>query len=290
VRAAGGKATGRYTTTVAGDGFAVRIDTDDLLDLVRDQTALDELQALLDRHLVLHISPRAQMGPEAFGCLAVHLGMPTGAGTGTLSPDYPFITAFAVPDRPAKVPDPARPPRPPDYIESLHHDGISAYSMQATFDTVESPTNLWCDMRAAYRSLPDGLRQLVDTGHARHGYVPPPGTPLSAFPPLDPERAKRRPLRIRHPRTGEPLLYLPRSPASVIEGLPAEEGREILADLWARVESSPVRYRAHAGHNQLFVWDGLGTTHTNPPYPRDKARRVWFTIIPAADPRLEPWP
>jgi alpha-ketoglutarate-dependent taurine dioxygenase len=120
--------------------------------------------------------------------------------------------------------------------------------------------------------------------------VPHQGTPLSEFPPLDAERAKRRPLRIRHPRTGEPLLFLPRSPASVIEGLPDDEGVAILDELWARVEASPASYAAHAGHNQLFVWDGLGTTHTNPPYPRELARRVWFLIIPLADPVVDPWP
>jgi alpha-ketoglutarate-dependent taurine dioxygenase len=278
-----------YATTVRGERLGVRIETDDLLDLVGDDATLAELQGLLDAHLLLHISPQTEMTPEGFGRLAVHLGMPPTAGAerspdapAPLSERYPFIADFSTPGRPPST----RPPRPSSYVRTLHYDGITAYSMQATFDSVESPANLWCDMRAAYRSLPADLRAIVDSHHALHGYIPDQGTALSDFPPLDRARAKRRPLRIRHPRTGEPLLYLPKNPASVIDGLPDDEGGAVLADLWARVESSPDSYRAHAGHNQLFVWDGLGTTHTNPSYPREAARRLWFVIIPSPDPTV----
>jgi alpha-ketoglutarate-dependent taurine dioxygenase len=265
-------------TVAGGDGFAARVEMDDLLDVVGDEGGRRELQALLDRHLVLHLAPARELVPEAFRALAEHLGLPAGAD----------IADFSTPGRPRR--DPAPPPREPPYIESLHYDGISAYSMQATFDTVAGPPNAWADMRAAYRSLPPHLRAIVDSGQARHGHVAAPGTPFSQFRPLDPERAKRRPLRIRHPRTGDPLLFLPRSPHSTIDGLPDDEGRAVLAELWDHVASSPARYEAHAGHNQLFVWDGLGTTHTNPSYPRERARRVWFVIIPAARPGVDPWP
>jgi hypothetical protein len=294
---------GSYAATVHCEEFAARLETDDLLGLVRDDAMLDELQDLLDRHHVLHLCPRDEITPESMGLLAEHLGMPAGAGSAPgsgprssrpgrggearppLSAAYPFIIDFSSPARP-----PSLTPRPPAYIERLHYDGISACSMQATFDSDNSPPQLFCDMRAAYRSLRDGLKEIVDTRRAVHAWVPHPGTPMHDFPALDPERAARHPLRIRHPRTGDPLLFLPRNPASIIEGLPADEGIAVLAELWAHVESAPVRYEVPAGHNQLLVWDGLGTTHTNPPYPRDRSRRLWFTIVPARSPVVEPWP
>ena len=35
------------------------------------------------------------------------------------------------------------------------------------------------------------------------------------------------------------------------------------------------------------VRDGLGTTHTNPAYPRDKPRTLWFFIIPGKSAEVE---
>jgi alpha-ketoglutarate-dependent taurine dioxygenase len=176
------------------------------------------------------------------------------------------------------------------YIEELHYDGITDCSVQASFDSSSGPPNVWCDMRSAYRTLPADLRVVVDGASALHGHVPPPGAPLADFPALDRSRARARPLRIRHPRSGEALLFLPRSPASVVEGLPDDDGREVLAALWHHTATVAERYEALAGHNQLFAWDGLGVTHTNPPIPRAEGRRIWFTVVPAADRAVHPWP
>jgi alpha-ketoglutarate-dependent taurine dioxygenase len=135
-------------------------------------------------------------------------------------------------------------------------------------------------MAAAYRTLPGDLRDIVDSHHALHGYVPPPRTAFADFPPLDRRRAKRRPLRVEHPCTGDPLLYLPRSPASVIDGSDDDEGAAIVRRLWDHVERLPARYEALAGSNQLFVWDGLRTTHTNPAFPREHPLTLWFLVVP----------
>ncbi|HEV7691781.1 MAG TPA: TauD/TfdA family dioxygenase [Hyphomonadaceae bacterium] len=290
---------GRYKATPKVGAFAVHVEADDFLALVRDESVLAEMQALLDRHMVLHVSPQKEMDHETVGRLAVYLGMPANAaprqpsarpGDGAPAPpprkpmsaDYPFIGDFSTPAR-----DNVEGERVPSYIESLHYDGISSYSMQATFNTPLTTPNLWSDMRAAYQLLPADLKKVVDTHHALHAFVPPPGTALKDFPPIERAKANRRPLRIRHPRTGEPVLYLPKNPASLIEGMADKEGIEILYYLWARVNTSPARYTARAAHNQLFVWDGLGATHTNPAYPRDKPRTLWFFIIPGKSTEVE---
>jgi Taurine catabolism dioxygenase TauD, TfdA family len=288
-----------YTASVKNGAFAAHVECDDFLDLARDPNTTAELQALLDRHMVLHISPQTELNHEAVGRFAVSLGMPKdgrprqpsarpGDGQAVppprtpMSAEYPFIGDFSSPAR-----DPVAGERVPSYIESLHYDGISSYSVQATFNTPLTTPNLWSDMRAAYQLLPADLKKVVDRRHALHAFVPPPGTALKDFPALEQERAVRRPLRIKHPRTGEPVLYLPKNPASVIEGLPDDEGIPILHDLWSRVNTSPAHYTARAAHNQMFVWDGLGTTHTNPAYPRNKPRTLWFFIIPGKSQDVE---
>jgi alpha-ketoglutarate-dependent taurine dioxygenase len=278
-----------YRTTIQNGNFAARVETDDFLDLVRDQNHLHEMQALLDRHMVLHLSPQKEITAEGVGKFSLFLGMPANtaprrAGATPISADYPFIGNFSSSARPLTTE-----PRVPNYIESLHYDGISAYSVQASFNAEPMTPMLWSDMRAAYAGLTPELKKIVDTRNALHAFVPPPGASLRDFPPLDEAKAARRPLRIRHPRTGEPVLYLPKNPASEIEGMSRKEGIAVLNELWSRVSTSPVRYTASATHNQMFVWDGLGTTHTNPAYPRDRNRTLWFFIIPGKSPDVEPY-
>ncbi|MGD2134242.1 MAG: TauD/TfdA family dioxygenase [Maricaulaceae bacterium] len=281
-----------YSATPQVDGFAVRLETDDLLELARDEAGLADLQRLLDRHFVLIAAPSKEITAEAVGRIALHLGMPNEppaadsprARLPRVSADFPFINDFSSPPR--ELPsEPAR----PSYVSSLHYDGISAYSVQANFVAPLTTPNMWSDMRFAYADLPAHLRRIVDSGHALHAIVPPPGTPLEDFPPFEAGDAARRPLRIKHPHTNEPLLYLPKNPDSRIEGLPVDEGQAILSELWERIYTSPARHTARATENTLFIWDGLGTTHTNPAYPRDQERRTWFFIIPSKTGEVEPY-
>jgi hypothetical protein len=246
-------------------GFGAHLAVDDLGVVSRDPGWLEQLQGLLDRCGVVHVSAGRAIGRDDVERVAGHLGLPAGAAIG-------------------EVARPARPPRatepPASYIESLHYDGVSAYSIQATARATPVTPNLWVDMSAAYRTLPGDLRRIVDGHEALHGIVPRPGTAFADLPALDKDRARRRPLRVEHPRTGDELLYLPRSPASLVDGLPDDEGADALRRLWEHVERLPERYEALAGDDQLFVWDGLVTTHTNPAFPREHPLALWFVIVP----------
>jgi hypothetical protein len=103
----------------------------------------------------------------------------------------------------------------------------------------------------------------------------------------DAATARRAPLVIAHPRTREPLLYLPKNPASTIAGLPDDEGRRVLQELWDFVSRDAPRFESRIQHNQLVIWDGLGTVHTNPSYPRDRDRTVWFLVVPGKSRAVE---
>lgn len=279
-----------YRVTVQHNDFVAHVETDDFMTLASDPTLSGELIQLLDRHLVLHIAPQQLLTKEAVGTFAFELGFPKerrgrggGPGTnGTIVPGFEFVADFGATAKPNLTT-----PRIPSYIETLHYDGISAYSVQANFNVPSTTPNLWADMRANYRHLPMHLKQIVDSSFALHAIVPPPGTALRDFPSFDAGKALRRPLVIRHFRTGEPLLYLPKNPASKIDGMSDEEGRAVLDELWTFVNTSPVRYTTQVKHNELVIWDGLGTAHTNPAYPRDKDRTTWFFIVPASKTDVE---
>lgn len=293
---------GSYSLKPANDGFAAVLETRDFGALSSDPVIAAELQRKLDQHLVLHVRPEAPLTRETIGRMAYQLGYPKGgaparrpaasdgytaqgsmAATGQLARparpggEFSFVADFGGPAQP-----PLTAPRAPGYLETLHYDGISAYSINTTIDVPPTTPHTFADMRAAYRALPRDLKRVVDKGFALHAGMATPQTPYSQLPAFDAKTASRRPLAIAHARTGEPLLYLPKNPASLIEGMDEQEGRQILASLWARVNTQRNRYMGYSADNEALIWDGMGTTHTNPSYARDKARVSWFFIIPSA--------
>jgi hypothetical protein len=271
---------------VQADEFAARVETADFAALVEDPASRRELISLLDRSLVLHVIAQRPLTKQAVGSFALALGFPEerrhrgrnrpGAIAQSV-PGFEFVADFGS----VAKPEPSE-PRAPSYIETLHYDGISAYSVQANISVPPAAPHVWVDMRANYRLLPPRLKQLVQTSYALHAEQPPARATLDDFPDYDPATAVRRPLLIRHPKSGEPLLYLPKNRASRIEGMSPQQGRELLGELWQFVESSPARFEVRLADNELVIWDGLGTMHTNPGYPRDRDRSVWFFVIPAA--------
>jgi len=273
--------------------FAAHLHIDDVGMLLEASTQHRELQQLLDRYLVLHILPRQPITKPALGALGFALGFPAerrhqrGGRVGSIACDTPgfeFIGDYG--GRPESV---THVPRPPSYIESLHYDGITLYSLQANFNVSQTTPNLWCDMRDAYRRLPVELQIIADSHWALHAPMPAPDTAFADFPPFDAARARRQPLVIGHTRSRQPALYLPRNPASRIEGLGEQESAEILERLWQHVSNSAQRYSSLIRHNELVIWDGLGTTHTNPSYPPGSPRTSWFFSIPAPSKQLQPY-
>lgn len=282
-----------FLAQVQPDGFAVRVETTDFTELIGDRDSTRELVGLLDRHLVLHVIARRPLTKQAVGTFALALGFPEqhryhgrsrpGADSEPV-PGFEFVADFGAAAKPE-----LSEPRAPSYIQTLHYDSVSAYSVQANISVPPAPPNVWVDMRANYQLLPTRLKQIVQTKYALHAEQPRAGATLADFPAYDPATAVRRPLLIKHPKSGEPLLYLPKNPASRIEGMSEQQGREVLEQLWRFVESSPARIETRVGDNELVVWDGLSTMHTNPGYPRNRDRKIWFFVIPAAFREPEPY-
>jgi len=272
--------------------FAARVRLDDIGALLDGATASSELSQLLQRYLVLHFIAQQPITKAAMGTLGFALGFPEArrhqrggrpGGPPCDTPGFEFIGDYV--GRAAAAP--AATPRTPGYIESLHYDGITLYSLQANFNVPPTTPNLWCDMRDAYRTLPAELQIIADCRSALHAAVPPPPASFADFPPFEAQHARRQPLVIRHPRSQQPALYLPRNPQSRIEGLSAQESIELLERFWQHVNTRTARYASLIGHNELVIWDGLATTHTNPAYPPGQPRTTWFFSIPAPSKQLQ---
>lgn len=248
-----------------------------------DPSRWDELKALVDDRLVVQVAFAAPPSAQAVAALARTLGCP-----GEPYPDRPgtvpgfgFIADFSAEPKA----DDGRARTPAWIEERLHFDGDSAYSVQVNHQGTPLVANRFADMAALYADLPRELKAAVQGRCALHGHLPPTVAPMSEGRPLDPERARRAPLVVRHPRTGAPVLRPPASPHSAIDGLPEDEGRAILAAIWARADAAA--HHVTLSDGEMLVWEGVGAAHTNPGFARDRGRRSWFFTVPAAWSELE---
>jgi hypothetical protein len=306
--------TGLYTLKPVNDGFAAVLETKDFGVLANDPVASAELKAKLDQHLILHVRPEAPLTRPAIGAIAYALGYPRDGKVMPRNPGTPPINSGGAPTsgnadgyrgQPAAQGAPARPPRAdygefsfiadfggpaepvptvsrkPRYIETLHTDG-GAYSINTTIDVPPASPHTFANMQEAYRTLPRHLKQIVERSHALHAGLATTATPYDELPAFDAAKALRRPMVLEHYNTKAPQLYVPKNPHSLIEGMPEDEGRAVIAELWAHVNTQHNRYMAWSGENEAMIWDAFGTTHTNPSYRRDKARTTWFFVIPSA--------
>ena len=271
-----------YRVKASETGVGIVLETSDLAPLTADPAFLKDVQGWMDRHYVLHIRAELPLTPAAIEPLAHALGMARGPYEGRRGPmkGFEFIGDFSAKGRE----DDGR-ARTPAFIESLHYDTYGkqpeAYAFSHTRLVPKGAPQLFVDMRAVYRELPADLKSLITGRNALQGRMPLPSQPLSAAPQFEREKASIRPLVLAHWRTGEPLLFLPKHPDSLVEGLEDAEGRDLLHDLWNRTHHSSHRYTSPMRSNDLVIWDNIGVTHTNPAYDRGSDRTVWFFTVPS---------
>ena len=153
---------------------------------------------------------------------------------------------------------------------------------------VEVPTSggetLFADMYAAYDALPDRLRDSVDPLGVVHSYEfsrannPGKMDPMSAeelakFPPVT------HPFVRSHPN-GRRSLYMG-GHASHIDGMPIDEGRELLEAVTDFATQNQFVYEHVWEANDLVVWDNRSTLHRLQPYDIANHRRVMRRITVA---------
>jgi len=141
----------------------------------------------------------------------------------------------------------------------------------------------WADMRAAYDSLDDEMKQRI--------------APLSAFHSIrysqaqlgfadaidgaygyDVKDTPLRPLVKVHPVTKRPALYIGRH-AHAIPGLTADESTQLLADLLAFACRPPRVYTHHWTPGDIAVWDNRCVLHHACGYDYNEPRVMKHTRI-----------
>jgi alpha-ketoglutarate-dependent taurine dioxygenase len=138
----------------------------------------------------------------------------------------------------------------------------------------EGGDTLFADMVAAYAALPDDIRQTIAGRRARFSRADMHRINYPNMRPYTVEELRERPdvyhpLVRRHPRTGRVSLYVGRW-ACDIEGMPAEEGRAIVAYLQEFAQQDRFVYRHCWRQGDAVLWDNRCTQHCATPF--DDAR------------------
>lgn len=138
----------------------------------------------------------------------------------------------------------------------------------------EGGDTLFADMYAVHAALPAEIRAKIAGRRARFSraalhHVNYPNLPMP--PELRDRPDVWHPIERRHPKSGRVALYVGRW-ACDIEGLPGEEGRELVAFLQEFARQPRFVYRHHWREGDAVLWDNRCTQHCATPF--DEARYV----------------
>jgi taurine dioxygenase len=160
---------------------------------------------------------------------------------------------------------------------------VKGISMHALDVPSGGATTSFVNAVAAWKSAPDRLRDRVASLSARHSYRPsvlPGETP----PPI---ASATHPIRLLHPRTNQPVLFVTDMATKSIEGLPADESAKLLAELFEHLYSGAHTHEHKWQLNDLVIWDNLALQHareqTNPAAGARTFQRVCLNTRPYAD-------
>lgn len=155
---------------------------------------------------------------------------------------------------------------PPDI--NVWHSDLSYYQKPATacvLQCQECPETggdtLWSSMIAAYESLSDVLKEIVDTNHAYHQL------PLDGYPQELVKQALEKPVAAIHPmvriipETGKRTLFVNRVYTHRIENMSKTESDGVLSALFNHAESPDHQVRFKWTKGTVAIWDNRSTQH-----------------------------
>ena len=121
---------------------------------------------------------------------------------------------------------------------------------------------LFADMALAYRLLSPPIREFLGGLTAVHdGAIPYVGSYKSTPPPGGYPR-NEHPVVVRHPETGQRILYVNQGFTSHIRGLSRRESRAVLDMLYRHIDATPRLWcRVSWRPNTLAFWDNRCTQH-----------------------------
>jgi len=134
-------------------------------------------------------------------------------------------------------------------------------------EKVEPPSapTRFAGMGYAWETLPDELKARVEGLEARHGFdggYPNRGGDDDVLDAAFPASAHSvRPVAMRHPRTGQTLLYVSQQATNELLGVSDEENEELLAALYEHLYRPEYVIDHDWREGDLVVWDNIAIQH-----------------------------
>jgi taurine dioxygenase len=158
---------------------------------------------------------------------------------------------------------------------------ISLYSLAAPRSGGETR---FMNAAAAYRGLPEEIKQRIRNLEARHVYDYHANTanraPDRRSLPADVASAVH-PVVWAHPHSGEPILFVSRLFTVEILGIPAHESDALLEMLFGHLEAQGTGYTHKWRVNDFLIWDNRILQHARNDFPKTEKRAM--RRVPIAD-------
>lgn len=189
------------------------------------------------------------------------------------------------------------------YVSNRHEDGklghgelwfhsdhtffewpLKAISLYALAAPSHGGETLFADAGAAYRRLPENLKQRIHGLRARHvgSYRAFVGDRRPRFDADGKDYSSIHPLVWQHPDSGEPILFVNRLLTYRIEGLSQDASERLLQELFAVIEDPAHVYTHRWAAGDYLVWDNRQLQHARGAFDPGQARAL--RRVPIAEP------
>jgi taurine dioxygenase len=150
----------------------------------------------------------------------------------------------------------------------------------------EHGATYWVNAQEAAKRLPGHLRKKLEGKNVRH--VQDVLTYEEGFKKYDANSATSithvRPALLRHPVTGEEILYVNELMTDRVEGLSRQESDELLEEVYAHLKHPALRYQHRWEPGDTIVWDNIKLQHGRTEAPEGVSRSLRRLMIDARIP------
>nr|WP_226993806.1 TauD/TfdA family dioxygenase [Burkholderia plantarii] len=151
----------------------------------------------------------------------------------------------------------------------------------------EGGDTLFANMHLAWDTLPDALKQAVQGRRAEHTYLAryaelqarSPWRPNLSAEQIAQVKAVEQPIVRTHPETGRRALFVSEHFTTRIVGLPEDESRALLDELFAHSVRDAFVYRHQWRDHDLVFWDNRSLMHLAAGTPDHLRRKLYRTTI-----------
>jgi taurine dioxygenase len=151
----------------------------------------------------------------------------------------------------------------------------------------EGGDTLFANIHLAYDTLPAALRNAVQGARAEHSYLAQyeelrrrsPFRPALTQAQIDEVKPVVHPVVRTHPETGRKALFVSEHFTTRIVGLPEDESRALLAELFAHSVRPEHVYRHRWAPHDLVFWDNRSLMHLAAGTPAHLRRKLYRTTI-----------